>query len=133
MGGVAPSFPKTKSAEPRSLLGILTVGGPDTGIAGGEKKSSLIEIGDIVVTQTNEDVNIMDFPHGFSKDFFGDFEGFQWSSRFRNGILYQCSNNVSTLSPNAGMMVLQSYVPGSINSLYWRWSSHFLIGNPYNG
>ena len=31
------------------------------------------EIGDIVVTQTNEDVNIMDFPRGFSMDLFWRF------------------------------------------------------------
>ena len=39
----------------------------------GEKKSSLIELGILLSHKRIEDVNIMDFPHGFSMDFFGDF------------------------------------------------------------
>lgn len=69
-GGVAPSFPKRKSAEPRSLLGILTVGGPVTSDA--HRRWEEIRR---YCCHTNElkRWTSWDFPHGFSMDLFGDF------------------------------------------------------------
>ena len=77
---------------------------------GGEKKSSLIELAILLSHKRIEDVNIMGFSPWLFHEFVWRLLGFSRVFSFPE-ILYQCSNNVSTLSPNAGMMVLQSYVP----------------------